>query len=128
MGQYRLAIATNGPSDVQRAKLRSSGLERYFPVVIVSEEIGSGKPEVEMFRIALDRLAVGADEAIVVGDSHERDIVGARDAGITSILVDRGAPQSQGTPRADRTIASLTDLPSAIAELSSARPMPRPRV
>jgi putative hydrolase of the HAD superfamily len=124
---YRLAIATNGPGDVQRAKLHASGLERYFPFVVVSEEIGSGKPERAMFRIALGRLGVSADEAVVVGDSHERDIIGARNAGILSILVDRGAPQSQGTPPADATIPSLVELRSAVAAASSGRPAPRPR-
>jgi putative hydrolase of the HAD superfamily len=120
-GEYRLAITTNGPGDVQRAKLRASDLERYFPIVVISEEIGSGKPEAEMFRIALERLDVRADEAIVVGDSRERDIAGARNAGIASILVDRGAPQSEGSPSADATIASLVDLGPALATISSAR-------
>src|SRR5438477_124469 len=123
---YRLAITTNGPGDVQRAKLHASGLERYFPIMVVSEEIGSGKPEPAMFRLALERLGVGADESVVVGDSHERDIVGARNAGIASILVDRGPPQSQGMPPAEATIPSLDDLASAVAAVSSAR-RSRPR-
>lgn len=118
---HRLAITTNGPGDVQRAKLRASGLERYFPVIVISEEIGSGKPEAAMFRIALERLDLRADEAIVVGDSRERDIAGARNAGIASILVDRGVPQSEGSPSADATIASLADLRPALATISSAR-------
>jgi putative hydrolase of the HAD superfamily len=126
-GEYRLAITTNGPGDVQRPKLRASGLERYFPVVVVSEEIGSGKPESEMFRVALDRLGVAAEDAVVVGDSHERDIAGARNAGLACILVDRGAPQSQGTPAADARIESLADLPAALAAISSARRGPPPR-
>lgn len=115
---YRLGITTNGPSDVQRAKLSASGLEQFFPVVVVSEEIGAGKPGVEMFRIALERLRVRADEAVVVGDSYERDIAGARNAGLASILVDRGDPQSQGSPSADATIASLAELRSALATVS----------
>jgi phosphoserine phosphatase len=115
---YRLAITTNGPGDVQRAKLHASGLERYFPIVVVSEEIGSGKPEPAIFRVALDRLGVRAEEAVVVGDSYERDIVGARNAGLASILVDRGAPQSQGTPPADARIESLADLSAALAAIS----------
>lgn len=123
--EYRLAITTNGPSDVQRAKLRASGLERYFPIVVVSEEIGSGKPEAAMSRIALERLDIGADEAVVVGDSRERDIAGARNAGVASILVDRGVQRSEGSPSADVTIASLAGLPAALAAISSARRGPR---
>ncbi|HEV2250503.1 MAG TPA: HAD family hydrolase [Candidatus Limnocylindria bacterium] len=126
-GEYGLAMATNGPGDVQRAKVRASGLERYFPIVVISEEIGSGKPEAAMLRIALERLGVSADEAVVVGDSRERDIAGARNAGVASILVDRGAERSEGSPSADATIASLAGLSPALAAISSARRRPPPR-
>jgi putative hydrolase of the HAD superfamily len=125
--EYRLAIATNGPGDVQRAKLRASGLDRLFRVVIVSEEVGSGKPEIEMFRIVLGSLDVRAEEAVVVGDSPERDIAGARNAGLVSILIDRGVPQSHATPPADATIPSLAELVQAVAAVSSARRAPPPR-
>ncbi|HEV2011746.1 MAG TPA: HAD family hydrolase [Candidatus Limnocylindria bacterium] len=117
---YRLALTTNGPSDVQRAKLRASGLDRFFPVVVVSADIGTGKPDPEIFRIALDQLGVTREEAVVVGDSHERDIVGAFSAGIASILVDRSRTNTDGPPRATATIASLADLASAVATLSPA--------
>lgn len=117
---YRLALATNGPGDVQRAKLRASGLDRFFPIVIVSADIGSGKPDPAIFRSALDQLGVTPEEAVVVGDSHERDIVGADNAGIASILVDRSGAHAVGVPRASATIATLADLASAVAALNSA--------
>jgi putative hydrolase of the HAD superfamily len=116
---HRLALTTNGPGDVQRAKLRASGLSRFFPVVVVSAEIGSGKPEPTMFRSALDRLGVRADEAVVVGDSEGRDIAGAVDEGIASVLVDRGRVPAVRDSRANATIATLSDLPSALATLSA---------
>ena len=117
--EHRLALTTNGPGDVQRAKLRVSGLSRFFPVVVVSAEIGSGKPESPMFRSALDRLGVRADEAVVVGDSVERDIAGAVGVGIVSVLVDRSRAPAPRDSGANVTIATLADLPSALATLSA---------
>jgi hypothetical protein len=41
---YALAVITNGPADVQRMKLRVTGLDRFFAAVIISSEIGLAKP------------------------------------------------------------------------------------
>lgn len=46
-----------------------------------------GKPEPAMFTAILEETAIGADEAVVVGDSLDSDILGARRAGIESIVV-----------------------------------------
>ena len=113
---HRLAIVTNGPADVQREKIKTTGLEVYLDAVVISPEIGSGQPEPEPFWRALSLLEVEKGDAIAVGNSPRRDVAGARAAGIHSVLLDRGgsvAPDRGSGP--DRIIDSLIDLPELLA-------------
>ncbi len=81
----KLGIITNGFVDVQREKLEKTGLAELVDVVLISEEIGKIKPHPDVFRLALDRLGVTADEALYIGDSYASDILGAEGAGIRTI-------------------------------------------
>ncbi len=78
----KIAVVSNNLLEEQRDKLRTCGLERFVDVLVVSEEAGVAKPNPEIFRIALDRLNVSAEEAVMVGDSWTADVAGARAAGI----------------------------------------------
>ncbi len=106
----RLALVTNGAPDIQRAKLAASGLAPHFAAVIVSGELGAGKPDARPFHAALAALGVAPHRTIMVGDSLERDVVGAHNAGLRAILLDRAGT----TPPAGRggvaTIGSLREL------------------
>jgi putative hydrolase of the HAD superfamily len=112
---HRLAVVTNGAADAQREKIRSTGLDVYLDAIVISSEVGAGKPDPEPFRLALEQLKVGAGEAIVVGNSPRRDVAGARAAGIQAILLDRGGavvPDRGAGP--DRIIDTLVDLPDLL--------------
>ncbi len=85
----KTAVLTNGPSDGQRDKLAALGLEKYFRGVFIGAEIGCSKPSKEAFAFVLDRFDVSPKDAIMIGDSVEHDIIGADNAGIRSILIDR---------------------------------------
>jgi putative hydrolase of the HAD superfamily len=97
-GRYRLGLITNGAPDVQRAKLDGSGLERYFESVLVSGEVGFGKPDARIFELALEQLAVAAGEAVMVGDSVRRDVEGALAAGIGAVWITRSPERQQAAP------------------------------
>jgi len=112
---YSLAVLTNGPGDVQRAKLRASGLERFFPVTVASGDIGFGKPDPRIFATALERLGLGANEAIAIGDSLERDVVGARAAGVSCVWLNRDRAAGSARPAPDHEIASLGELPALLS-------------
>ena len=66
--RHPLALVTNGMSDLQREKLAASGLERYFGAVVVSGELGVGKPDPAVFAAALDALGAPARGAVMIGD------------------------------------------------------------
>jgi phosphoserine phosphatase len=118
---YALAVLTNGPGDVQRAKLLASGLEWFFPVIVASGDIGFGKPDPRMFATALERLGLDTDEAIAIGDSIERDIVGARSAGLRCVWLNREHLANPATTKPDHEVTSLGELPRLIFDLTSAR-------
>jgi len=115
---HKLAVLTNGPSDVQRVKLRASGLERFFGVTIASGDIGFGKPDRRIFTTGLERLGVSAHEAIAIGDSLERDVVGAHNAGLRCIWLNREGDSRQG-PTPEHEIASLNELAPLVVDLTS---------
>ncbi|ETN89526.1 HAD family hydrolase [Thermus sp. NMX2.A1] len=83
-------LLTNGVPDLQREKLVGAGLEEAFSLTLVSGEVGLGKPDPRLFRMALCAFGVGPEEAVMVGDNPERDIKGALSAGIRAVWVDRG--------------------------------------
>lgn len=66
------------------------GLASLLQVVVTSQDAGSSKPQPEIFREALRQAGVQASEAIYVGDQYEIDIIGAKNAGMNGVLLDRG--------------------------------------
>jgi HAD superfamily hydrolase (TIGR01549 family) len=107
-----IGIVTNGPTEVQRAKLDLLGIGRLVDFVLVSEEFGVAKPDPEIFREALRLAGVRPEEAICVGDSVEFDMAGANAAGIPTVWVNRQErPWPEPDPPPTREIHSLADLP-----------------
>ncbi len=112
--EYRLGLVTNGPADLQREKLRRSGLEGRFGSVVISREVGMMKPEPRIFRIALEQLGVGPSDAVMVGDSIWHDVAGAHAAGIQSVWVNYDSRSGPDGEAPDATIHSLSELPAAL--------------
>ena len=110
-----IGIVTNGPTEVQRAKLELLGIDRLVDFVLVSEEFGVAKPDPEIFREALTLAGVGPTEAIFVGDSVEFDMVGAHAAGIPTVWVNRQQrPWTESGLPPTRQIHTLGELPQLL--------------
>lgn len=91
--RFRLALVTNGPSDLQRRKLAITGLAEHFDVVVASGDIGAGKPDPAIFAAALAALGAAPSEAVMIGNDRARDIDGAAAAGIRGIWVQHGGAE-----------------------------------
>ena len=81
----------DGIVTIQRRKIQKFGLERFFPLVLIAGELGTSKPDPYAFHVARGRLGLAADRCLVVGDSVEREVKGARAAGLRVALVHRSA-------------------------------------
>jgi putative hydrolase of the HAD superfamily len=108
---HALALVTNGAACLQREKLAASGFAGYFPVVVVSADVGVGKPDAAVFRHALTELGCDAGRAVMVGDSYDRDIQGALAAGLGAVWLNRDGHTS---PDPTAEITTLAALPAAI--------------
>jgi putative hydrolase of the HAD superfamily len=116
--QYAFGMITNGPPQHQREKLSAAGLTDYFEYLVVSGDIGIGKPDERIFHHALNQLGLKPSEAIMIGDSLERDILGAERAGLLSVWINRyGAVRSSSQPRPSKEIANLRELQAVLKEV-----------
>jgi putative hydrolase of the HAD superfamily len=86
-GKYRLGVITNGYSSVQRGKMDTVGITKYFDDIIVSGEQPWEKPDPRIFLLACENLQVKPEEAVFVGDYYPNDIVGAMNAKIMPIWI-----------------------------------------
>ena len=94
--RFRLGLLTNGAPDLQREKIAGAGIGGYFDPIVVSGDLGFGKPDPRIFHEILSRAGVTSNEAIMVGNSLHSDIQGAHAAGMKAVWVNRA-----GTPRDD---------------------------
>src|SRR5713226_6913130 len=84
----RLAVISNFDSRLFDI-LQGLGVSPSFESVVISSRAGHAKPAPEIFRRALALHGAKAEEAIHIGDSPDKDAAGARNAGLTGVLLDR---------------------------------------
>ena len=81
--RFRLALITNGIPEVQRPRIRRSGFDRFFPVVVISGEEGVAKPAAPIFEVAMRRMGQpDRREVLLIGDSLTSDVRGGVDFGL----------------------------------------------
>lgn len=101
--------------------LRGLGLEGQLDTVTISTLARAAKPAPGIFRAALEKHALDPEEAVHVGDSLKEDVLGAQQAGVLSIWLDRteGAPTPPpaGTPQPAHRISTLAELPALLDRL-----------
>lgn len=85
---FRLAVVSNAEGQVAR-DLDRAGYEGLFDTVVDSHLVGVEKPNPAIFRFALERLQVGPEQAVYLGDLPAVDVAGARGAGVRPMLLDR---------------------------------------
>lgn len=86
---YTLSLVSNGLAAIQRKKLSTSGLDRFFPLPSLSEEIGYQKPMKEIFYHSLQNTGYKAEEALMTGDSLDSDLLGAANSNIDFCWMNR---------------------------------------
>jgi putative hydrolase of the HAD superfamily len=86
--RFQLAVISNFDGRL-RLIVQHLGISKYFAHVFISSELGADKPDPEIFRRALDRIHLSANEVLHVGDDPERDWKAAAAAGLLVFRLDR---------------------------------------
>lgn len=107
---YQMHLITNGFEETQHSKLKHSGLKKYFRAVITSEGSQSLKPHKEIFDFALGRTGAGPEQSIMIGDSLEIDIAGAKNAGLDQVFVNHTEQEPETDIEPTYTVRSLKEL------------------
>lgn len=105
---YHLHLITNGFETVQHSKLKYSGLAPFFKEVITSEGSNSLKPNKEIFDYAFKRANAIPDNSIMIGDTVDVDILGAKNAGMDQVYVNHVGNNQE--VNATYTVTSLEQL------------------
>lgn len=105
---YRMGIVSNGFREVQYNKMRSAGIDRFFDVVVLSDDAGFNKPDRRFFDYAVRCAASRSGRNVIVGDNPDTDILGALHAGWEAVWY---KPEEDGRsiPGAS-VVCSLTQL------------------
>ena len=115
--KYRLFLASNGTASVQKGRMTSANLYRFFEQVFVSQEIGFNKPSRAYFDACFARIPdFDREKALMVGDSLTSDIQGVINAGIRTVWVN---PEHKncGNIRPDCEIKALSQLEALLESL-----------
>ena len=120
-GVQKLGVITNGPILPQTIKFEAlKFVEHFDPTLFVtSEHAGCFKPDERIFRYALERAGVEANEAIHIGDGLETDVAGAQRAGMRAVWFNPEGREPDDGVVPDATIAGYAELPALIEKWSS---------
>jgi putative hydrolase of the HAD superfamily len=113
----RAALITNGNAAPQRQKIDRFGLGHFFQTIVIEGEYGSGKPDPDVYRFALNQLSLEPTQAWMVGDNLEWDVAAPQRLGIYGIWNDiagRGLPADSAV-QPDRIINGIGELLTLIA-------------
>jgi len=115
---YVLAIVSNAQAVYARRDLSRLGIPHLFDVIVFSSEIGRVKPHKTMFQTALEKLKVDTAKAVMVGDTFDEDIIGAKEMGLKAVLVSRAEDEvARFDTRPDLVVSNLQELMGHLDEL-----------
>jgi putative hydrolase of the HAD superfamily len=101
----RIGAVTNALRDEQQAKLEALGLADRVPILACIDDLGFGKPDPRVFRLACDRLGLSPARTAYVGDELDIDARAATAAGLLGVWLDR-----HGSGERVEDVPVITDL------------------
>ncbi len=106
---HRVVIVTNGPVAGQGEKIRNAGLDRLVDASIASEAVGVDKPEPAIFHAAAAAVGGSLDDAWMIGDRDDADILGAHRLGVPSVWLHLGRDWAPADYRPTHIADSVVD-------------------
>lgn len=105
---FALALLSN-TSELLDRTVEVTGLHRYFDYLGLSHVMGLRKPDPRAFRWVMQQLGLPPEEATMVGDDWDLDVMGAKGIGMEGIQIHR--PWKKAGSRIVTSIEQLLDLP-----------------
>jgi putative hydrolase of the HAD superfamily len=87
---YQLHIISNGFDDVQHIKLNAAKIHHYFDKIVTSDSSNFRKPQREIFEFALKVTGASLENALMIGDNIDTDILGAQNAEMDHVFFNPG--------------------------------------
>jgi putative hydrolase of the HAD superfamily len=106
----KLAVVSDAPRREAWLRLVALGIHYLFDHVVTFDDTGKQKPDPAPFQRALDLLGVAPEEALMVGDWAERDVVGAGQVGMKTVFARYGDIFNTGDSGADHDINDVAEL------------------
>jgi HAD superfamily hydrolase (TIGR01509 family) len=103
--KYALGLLSNGNGYPERC-----GLDNMFQFVVFSQDCGVEKPAPEFYHIAVKKSGFLKEELLHIGDSIEKDVIGADKAGIRSVWLNRERRKPDSKVKIDYEIYDLSEL------------------
>ncbi|MDA8169858.1 MAG: HAD family hydrolase [Nitrospiraceae bacterium] len=83
---YKIAIISDAQWVFTEPEMEMLGLTRFFRTALLSSRFGYKKPDTRLFHTAMSRLWVKPEDSVYIGDNPEKDLVGAKKAGMKFIM------------------------------------------
>lgn len=116
--EYRLYLATNGTSNVQKSRISSADISKYFQGIYISEEVGYNKPDARYFGACFKDIPdFQPAETVVIGDSLTSDIKGGINAGIRTVWFNHERKSRDDSIVPDYEIHSLDEIPGLMKSI-----------
>jgi 2-haloacid dehalogenase len=110
-GNYRLFLVSNGSADVQKRRIKSAGMDKYFDNIFFSQQIGFEKPNKAFFDYCFTRIPyIKCHETLIVGDSLSSDVKGGKNAGIITVWFNPDNSKNLSDIIPDYEVCSLLEL------------------
>ncbi len=110
---YRIGIIAN-QNFGSKERLEKLGLLKYIDIVVASAEEGVAKPDLRIFKAALNKADCKAEEAVMIGDRLDNDIIPANKIGMTTVWIKQGfggfAIPNRQEEKPDYEIEDLSEL------------------
>lgn len=107
--KYPLGILSNGFKGVQQQKLKSGGINQYFDLMVLSEDVGITKPLPGIFEYAAKARNAEPKNILMIGDNYDADICGAHNMGWKTIFFNRKEQEVENCV-ADAMVTHLKDI------------------
>ena len=110
-----VGVLTNAAVAYQADKLERTGLADRVPLLVGLDTLGFGKPDPRVFHHACRLLGTQPGDTFFVGDRLDHDAVGARDAGLRAVWLDRSGGAANDVPAGVTRVTSLAELEAVVA-------------